>query len=58
MSLFSNTLYFLAENTALTLTQSSNVSILVSTAPVITALLLILLPNGERVTRKYCLGNP
>ena len=56
MSLFSNTLYFLAENTALTLTQSSNVSILVSTAPVITALLLILLPNGERVTRNIVWG--
>ena len=56
MSLFSNTLYFLAENTALTLTQSSNVSILVSTAPVITVLLLILLPNGERVTRNIVWG--
>ncbi|MDY4953120.1 MAG: DMT family transporter [Candidatus Onthomonas sp.] len=56
MSLFSNTLYFMAENTALTLTQSSNVSILVSTAPVITALLLLFLPDGERVTRNIVAG--
>lgn len=56
MSIFSNTLYFLAENTAITLTQTSNVSILVSTAPVITALLLLFLPRGERVTRNIVIG--
>lgn len=56
MSLFSNTLYFLAENTALTLTQSSNVSILVSTAPVITALFLLFLPGGERITKNIVVG--
>ena len=56
MSLFSNTLYFMAENTALTLTQSSNVSILVSTAPIVTALLLLFLPNGERVTKNIAAG--
>mgnify|MGYP000908158958 FL=1 len=57
MSLFSNTLYFMAENTALTLTQSSNVSILVSAAPVFTALLLVLLPQcSERLTRYTVLG--
>lgn len=56
MSLFSNTLYFVAENTALTYTQSSNVSILVSTAPVLTAILLALTPNGEKPTRNTVLG--
>ena len=56
MSVFSNTLYFWAENTAITLTQTSNVSILVSTAPVITALLLLLLPGGERVTKQIVTG--
>ena len=56
MSVFSNTLYFWAENTAITLTQTSNVSILVSTAPVITALLLLFLPGGERVTRQIVIG--
>jgi drug/metabolite transporter (DMT)-like permease len=56
MSVFSNTLYFWAENTAITLTQTSNVSILVSTAPVITALLLLFLPDGERVTKQIVVG--
>ena len=36
-SLFANTLYFLAENTALTITHAANVSIIVTTAPVLTA---------------------
>ena len=56
MSLFANTLYFLAENTALTLTQTSNVSILVSTAPILTALLLGLFRPDERVRRGELLG--
>ncbi len=37
MALFANTLYAWAENTALTITQASTVSILVSTTPIITA---------------------
>ncbi len=40
MALFANTLYSWAENTALSLTQASNVSILVSTSPLVTALIL------------------
>ena len=40
MAVFANTLYCWAENTALTLTQASNVSILVTTSPLITALIL------------------
>ena len=56
MSIFSNTLYFMAENTAITYTQSSNVSILVSTAPVLTAILLALTPGSEKPTRNTVLG--
>lgn len=40
MALFANTLYCWAKNTALTMTNASNVSILVSTSPIITALVL------------------
>ena len=40
LSVFSNTLYFLAENTALNYTQTTNVSILTATIPLVTALLL------------------
>lgn len=39
-ALFGNTLYFLTENYALTLTQTSNVSILVTTSPIMTAIIL------------------
>ena len=56
MSIFSNTLYFMAENTAITYTQSSNVSILVSTAPVLTAILLALTPSSEKPNRNTMLG--
>jgi drug/metabolite transporter (DMT)-like permease len=56
MSLFANTLYFLAENTALTLTQTSNVSILVSTAPILTAFLLGAVHPDERVRKGELLG--
>ncbi|TCD45860.1 DMT family transporter [Streptococcus sp. X16XC17] len=39
-ALFGNTLYFLTENLALTMTQTSNVSILVTTSPLMTAFIL------------------
>lgn len=55
LSLFGNTLYFLAENSALGLTQTSNVSILVATAPLITALMLRF-THGEKLTRRQRLG--
>lgn len=41
MSLFGNTLYYLGENSALLYTYSSNVSILVSAAPLITLILVL-----------------
>ena len=56
LAVFSNTLYCWAENTALTLTQATNVSILVSTSPIIAALLLMLLQKGERLNRKQGTG--
>lgn len=52
ISLFANTLYFLAENTALRFTQTSNVSILVTTSPIITAILLRFFCHGERLTHR------
>jgi drug/metabolite transporter (DMT)-like permease len=56
MSLFANTLYFLAENTALTLTQTANVSIIVSTAPILTALLLGLFHPEEHIRKEELFG--
>ena len=51
LALFSNTVYFLAENNALKYTQTTNVSIIVATAPLLSALLTFLL-HGERITRR------
>lgn len=56
ISLFGNTLYFLAENTALHLTQAANVSILVTTSPIITAVLLRIFCHGEKLSRQKLLG--
>ena len=56
LAMLANTLYFLAENTALTLTQASNVSILVSTAPILSALLIRLFKQNERLSRYQTLG--
>ena len=56
LALVGNTLYFLAENTALKMTQASNVSILVSTAPVFSALLARFLRQGDRLSRWQIFG--
>ena len=56
MALFANTLYYLAENTAITLTQTTNVSILVSTSPIVTALLLPLFYKDEKPNPKQAAG--
>ena len=56
MALFANTLYYWAENTAITLTQTTNVSILVSTTPIITALILPLFYKEEHITKKQAAG--
>lgn len=56
MSLFGNTLYFLAENCALKYTFASNVSILVSAAPVLTTALFLFFDRKEKVTRSLAVG--
>lgn len=56
MAVFANTLYAWAENTALTLTQTSNVSILVSTTPIMTALVLAIFRREERLSRNQAVG--
>jgi drug/metabolite transporter (DMT)-like permease len=50
-------LYFIAENVALNLTLVSNVSLLVSTAPLITALLSHLFVKGEKLKRSLVYGS-
>ena len=56
LALLCNTFYFMAENTALSITQASNVSILTSTSPIFSALLLLLVNKGERLTKKQGLA--
>lgn len=56
MGLMANTLYSWAENTALTLTLVSNVSILVSTTPIMTALLIAIFYKDERLKRRQMIG--
>ena len=56
LSLVGNTLYYLAENTALRLTLVSNVSILVSAAPIASALMLRLFERDERLSRRQVFG--
>ncbi|MCR5135544.1 MAG: DMT family transporter [Oscillospiraceae bacterium] len=56
LSLFGNTLYYLSENTALKLTLASNVSILVSAAPIASALMLRVFGNGERLSHRQTAG--
>ena len=56
LSLVGNTLYYLTENTALRLTLASNVSILVSAAPIVSALMLRLFERDERLLRRQIAG--
>lgn len=56
LALFSNTLYCLAETNAITLTQTSNVSILVSTSPIMMALLLAVIRKEEHMKRGQITG--
>lgn len=49
-------LYFLAENYALRFSLASTVSLLVSTAPILTAILAHFFLNTEKITRKIILG--
>lgn len=55
-ALCGSTLYFLAENFALTITQASNVSLLISAAPILTSVLASLMVKDERISKEevYC----
>lgn len=50
------TLYFLLENIALTYTLASNVGVIISIAPFLTALLAHLLLDGERLSSRFFIG--
>ena len=56
LSLVGNTLYYLAENTALRLTMASNVSILVSAAPIASALMMRLFERKARLSPRQVAG--
>ena len=55
-ALCGSTLYFLAENTALSYTQASNVSLLISAAPILTSVVAHLFTRDERLTRHAFYG--
>jgi len=57
LGLFGGSLYFIAENTALGLTLASNVSLIICTAPVLAALLTLLLYRGKRVPSRLLVGS-
>ena len=50
------TLYFLLENIALTLTMASNVGVIISVAPIFTALLAHFFLDGERLSPLFFVG--
>ncbi len=56
MGVFGCTVYFMAENTALKYTLASNVSIIVASAPIITAILAHFFIKGEKFSRNTALG--
>lgn len=56
LGLFGCTLYFLTENNALTYTYAANVSIIVASAPILTALLVHLFHKEEKVDRNNIYG--
>ncbi|MDR2496548.1 MAG: DMT family transporter [Tannerellaceae bacterium] len=57
MGVTGGSLYFLAENTALRYTLASNVSLIICTAPLITALMSHVWVKGERVGRWLAYGS-
>ncbi len=57
MSLFADTVYFLCENNALRYTLSSNVSIIVASAPIWTAALAHFLSRGDKVRKNTVYGS-
>lgn len=57
LGIMGGSLYFLTENMALTYSTSANVSILVSTTPIVTALLVSLFYKSERLTWLQVFGS-
>lgn len=55
-SLTGSTFYFMAENTALSLTQASNVSLLISAAPILTSVIANSLTPDEKLERRQLYG--
>lgn len=52
-----SSIYFIAENTALNYTLVTNVSLIVTTSPILTALLVGMIYRGERPTRGFMTGS-
>lgn len=50
-------LYFMAENTALSITLASNVSLITATAPILTAILAHLFSKGDRLNKNIFYGS-
>lgn len=57
LGVMGGSMYFLTENMALTYSTTANVSILVSTTPLVTALLLSIFYKSERLNGKQALGS-
>lgn len=55
--IFGGSLYFFTENTALGITQASNVSFLICTAPLLTTILSLLFYKGEKATKGLIYGS-
>lgn len=55
--LFGGSVYFIGENIALTLTNTNNVGLLVSTAPLLTALIARIFFPEEKITRGVVIGS-
>ena len=56
-SLTGGSVYFLAENTALTLSYASNVSLIVCTAPLLTAIVVRLFYRSYRLSTQFVIGS-
>lgn len=52
-----NSIYFIAENTALNYTLVSNVSLIVTTSPILTALLVALMYRNDRPSKGFMTGS-
>lgn len=57
LAILGTTLYFLFENKALTLTLASNVSIILSVAPIITAILAHFFTKDEKISKRLIQGS-